>query len=113
MRKRAINPMQAMVYITLTIKAVREGDVWVGVCDELGVSTFDESLDTLLKELRILILQHMNALERSGARAEFFKKHGIEVHAAGVAIPPRRVPVASGTVVTRLTERIPALPAGA
>jgi predicted RNase H-like HicB family nuclease len=109
MKKRVANPMQALSYITVTVTASREGDVWVGVCQELGVSTFDESLDTLLKELKVLIVQHLNALEKSGARADFFKKHGIHLHGITATVRPLNLRVPPGTVVTRLTERVPAL----
>ena len=102
--------MAVLGYISLTVSMLREGDNWVGVCEELGVSTFAESIDDLLKELQVLITQHLNALEENGARSSFFKKHGIQLHnTAAFAVRPRNLPVRSGTVVTRLTQRIPSL----
>ena len=101
--------MHDLCYITVTVTASREDDIWVGLCHELGVSTFDKSLDTLLKELRVLVLQHLNAREKNGARAGFFRKHGIHLHGTSVSIRPLNLRVPSGTVVTRLTERVPAL----
>jgi predicted RNase H-like HicB family nuclease len=109
MRRKGNKPMGPVGYITVTVTASREGDMWVGICQELGVSTFDESLDTLLKELKVLILQHLNSLEKNGARADFFKKHGIRLHGIGAAVPPLNIRLRSGTVVTRLTQRVPAL----
>jgi predicted RNase H-like HicB family nuclease len=110
MRKRLTKMAPTLGYISLTVTMSREGDVWVGVCKELGVSTFDESLDTLLNELKALIAQHLNALERNGVRDDFFKKHGIHIQTTPIAEARLcSLRVASGTVVTRLTQRIPAL----
>ena len=97
-------------YIELTLKITRENDGYVAFCEELGVSTCDDSLDNLLDELKALIIQHLNALERNGVRASFFKKHRIKIrktrHAASST---RSLPVRTGEMVTRMTERIPVL----
>jgi predicted RNase H-like HicB family nuclease len=38
--------------LILTLDYVQEGGQWVGVCLELGTSTFAESLETVRQELR-------------------------------------------------------------
>ena len=75
----------APAYIELTIKISRERDGWVAVCEELGVSTCDDSLDHIVAEIQALIGQHLDALERNGVRAAFFRKHGIRAHSLGPA----------------------------
>ena len=106
---RAKKDMRVAGFIQLTVKISREDDGWVAVCEELGVSTCDDSLDQILEEIRALIVQHLNALERNGVRAAFFKKHGIHIHRGVRAASSRRVslPVRPGELVTRVTERLP------
>lgn len=100
--------MAVLGYITLTLVMSHEDDVWVGVCQELGVSTFSDNLDELLRELKVLVAQHLASLEKNKSRVSFFKKHGIHVHKTPVAAAANmRVP--SGAVVTRLTEIVPDL----
>ncbi len=106
---RAKKVMKTVGYVQLTVKIAREDDCWVATCEELGVSTCDDSLDAILEEIRALISQHLNALERNGVRPAFFKKHGIQIH-RGVAAPAARpvsLPVPPGVLVTRVTERLP------
>ena len=104
--------MSASGYVVLTVKIKREGGAYVAVCEELGVSTCDESLDGLMRELAALVGQHLNALERNGVRAAFFREHGIRLHRGPIPSAPRSVrpatlPVRAGEFVTRITERIP------
>ena len=56
--------------VGLTMRYEREDDRWVGVCEELGTSTYDADLETVLHEL--------NALETDGERERVFNRYGIE-----------------------------------
>jgi predicted RNase H-like HicB family nuclease len=100
-------------YVQLTFKITREDDGYVAVCEELGVSTCDDSLDQILSELKALVTQHLNALERNGVRAAFFKEHGIHLHKGipAAAGKGRRVsiPIRADEIVTRVTEPITSL----
>ena len=108
MRKR-VKTVPVQGYIELTLKITREDDGYVAVCEELGVSTCDDSLDSLLNELKALILQHLNALDRNGVRESFFKKHGIHLHRTlHAASCARTLQVRPGEMIARLTEAIPA-----
>lgn len=72
---------QATGYVLLTLQFQREGRNWVGICLELGTSTFDRSLEKTRAMLSELVLEHLNLLEEEGERERFFSEHGIAVHA--------------------------------
>ena len=67
-------------YITLTLQFEKEGRRWVGVCEELGTSTYSRSLPETEKLLAEAVVLHLNTLEDVGERERFFKEHGIEIH---------------------------------
>lgn len=67
-------------YITLTYQFFKEGRRWVGVCEELGTSTFSRSLDAVEKELTEAVCLHLSTLEDVGERERFFKERNIVVH---------------------------------
>lgn len=50
--------------ITLTCTYSQEGDQWVGVCDELGTSTFAETLNQTRTELQEAVQLQLNEVER-------------------------------------------------
>jgi len=109
-RKRMAN---VAGYVQLTLKIAQEHDGYVAVCEELGVSTCDDSLDRILSELKALVVQHLNALERNGVRAAFFREHGIHLHRgrppSAAKGRPVSVPIRIDEIVTRVTEPIPAV----
>ncbi len=65
--------------VALTMRYELEDDVWVGVCEELGTSTYDSDLDTVMHELGELVLHELNALEADGEREGVFGRYGIEM----------------------------------
>jgi hypothetical protein len=69
---------EEMVILTLVFS--REGDEWVGVCRELGTSTFDTDLNKAKDELCEMVLDHLNGLEEVGERKRFFREHRIRVY---------------------------------
>lgn len=71
--------------LVVTLRYWREDDVWVGKCDELGVSTFDPSLDTLVTELREMAEDHVAFLEESGSLGDFLDRFGINPELNGAA----------------------------
>jgi len=78
-------------YVILTLKFERQGNQWVGTCVELSTSTFARTLRQTQKELRELVIAHLNVLEQEGERERFFKEWGIEAHAAKPAPPEIRI----------------------
>ena len=74
--------MDSAVYITLTLEFQKDGRRWIGVCQELGTSTYSRSLPETEKQLREAVRLHLNTLEEIGERDRFFKEHKIEVHTA-------------------------------
>ena len=69
-------------YVTLTLEFEKEGRRWVGVCKQLGTSTYSRSLTEAEKQLREAVCTHLNTLEDVGERERFFKENGIKVHSA-------------------------------
>ena len=67
----------AMKYAALTFSFEREGDVWVGVCLELGTSTYADTLEECQSELLEFVEAHIDVLEEIGERDRFFQKWGI------------------------------------
>ena len=72
----------ASKYVALTLSFEREGDVWVGVCLELGTSTFADTLEECQSELQEFVEENLNLLEEVGERDRFFKKWGITLRSA-------------------------------
>ena len=50
--------------ITLNCNYNREGDQWVGICDELGTSAFSDTLEKTRSELQQAIQLQLNEVER-------------------------------------------------
>ncbi len=63
--------------LVVTLRYWREDDFWVGKCDELGVSTFDPSLDTLVSELQEMAEDHLDLLQETGSLDDFLERFGI------------------------------------
>ena len=61
----------ANLSLVVTLRYWREDDCWVGRCDELGVSTFDPSLDTLVTELQEMAEDHIALLQETGSLDDF------------------------------------------
>lgn len=68
-------------YVVLTCKYHREGKQWVGVCEELGTSTFAPTIEESQKELQELVILHLNTLEKVGERERFFTENNIRLRA--------------------------------
>ena len=64
--------------VGLTMRYELDDEVWVGVCEELGTSTYDSDLETVMHELGELVLHELNALEADGEREGVFARYGIE-----------------------------------
>jgi predicted RNase H-like HicB family nuclease len=78
-------------YVHLTLRFHVEGAEWVGVCVELGTSTFAHTLAECRSELEELVTDHLEVLEDIGERERFFAEWDIETH-------PDPVPPAEFTI---------------
>ena len=67
-------------YVELTLRFNREEGKWVGVCVELGTSTYGKKLEQVEADLRTLVREHLELLEEAGERVRFFSEHGIVEH---------------------------------
>lgn len=65
--------------IALRMTYTYEDTVWVGVCEELGTSTYGDDLDCVSNELKELVLFELNAIEADGERENVFSSCGIEI----------------------------------
>ena len=72
--------MGATGYITLTLRFQKEDNKWVGVCEELGTSTYCRTLPGVEKQLQEAVRMHIETLEELGERERFFKENNIRVH---------------------------------
>ena len=73
--------MEATVgYVTLTFSFEKEMEDWVGVCLELGTSTFADTFERCQLELEELVSDHLIVLEEIGERERFFEEWGIRIH---------------------------------
>ena len=93
-------------YVTLTLSFEQEGSEWVGICLELGTSTFADTLEKCQEELEELVTDHLNVLEEIGEREQFFEEWGIAVHTSD-EIPSEFTIRGSGDSWNRLFERCP------
>jgi len=89
-----VNPFKG--YVALTFEFHKEGRRWVGVCQELGTSTYSRSLPEVEKQLSQAVCLHLNTLEDVGERERFFKEHNIKLY----AVKPR-----NETITLPLVER--------
>ena len=60
-------------YVHLTLRFHVEGTNWVGVCVELGTSTFAQTLAGCRSELEELVTDHLEVLEEIGERERFLR----------------------------------------
>ena len=67
-------------YVTLTFSFEQEGSDWVGLCLELGTSTFSDTLEECQVELQELVADHLEVLEETGERERFFEEWGAGSH---------------------------------
>ena len=70
----------AVGYVILTLSFEREDNKWVGICVELGTSTYSRALTKTREDLSKLVIEHLNLLEEAGEREQFFEDWGIEFH---------------------------------
>ncbi len=70
--------------MTLTLRYTREEGKWVGVCIELGTSTFGRNFERVAADLEALVEEHLNLLEEAGERERFFAENGIDRKQTGL-----------------------------
>jgi predicted RNase H-like HicB family nuclease len=64
-------------YIIITFSFHKEGNRWVGRCNELTPSAFARTLKEAEERLKKLVQLHLNGLEDLGERERFFRENGI------------------------------------
>lgn len=69
--------MKTEAYIIVTLSFYKEGNRWVGLCKELGTSTFGRSIQEANNRLIEAVELHLNTLEEVGERKRFFQEHNI------------------------------------
>lgn len=76
--------MKPLGYIVVLLafrqEKTADGKKWVGVCLELGTSTFADRLEEAEEQLKEAVALHLNTLEKLGERERFFSEHKIKFH---------------------------------
>ena len=101
--------MAAKNYITLTLEFHKEGRRWVGVCKELGTSTYHRSLPELEKQLSELVTLHLNCLETVGERERFFKENNIKLQSIKPKFATISIPENENVFISSYVRSFPAL----
>ena len=68
----------------LTFEFHKEGNLWVGLCHELGTATDGCFLENVERGLSRLAELHLDGLEAIGERERFFREHDIRLCTADV-----------------------------
>lgn len=66
-----------MGYVVLTIRIHREDDAYVGLCEELDVSSFGDSVDEALAATLEATALYLETLDDEGERDAVFAERGI------------------------------------
>jgi predicted RNase H-like HicB family nuclease len=93
-------------YVILTCKYHKEDRNWVGVCEELGTSTFGRTLDEAQKRLNDAIKLHLNTLDDVGEGERFFRENGIKFYTRIPDITSVNVKTNSEDFVTSCVQKI-------
>ena len=80
--RKAAGPQKPLGMVVLRTQYRQEDGQWLGECVDLGTATFADSFEEIQRELNEAILLHLQTLEETGARAAFFKEHGIKMYRA-------------------------------
>lgn len=91
-------------YITLTLEAYPEGNVFVSRCKELGVTSCGETVWAAIDMVKDAVATYLTAIEKLGERERIFTEKGIvirqtkprTVKVESEALPPNSF---AGTVV--------------
>ena len=74
-------------YVVLTYQFSKDGEQWVGVCEDFQVSTYGDDLDVVKEELDDLVLLTLNGVEALGEREQFFAENRITLHLESLPEP--------------------------
>ena len=101
--------MKPRGFIAVTYEYHKEGDIWVGICKEIGTATSHKSRKELEKELNELVVLHLNCLEKLGERERFFKENNIKLHEKKPVTETVRLPVPDNVFIQTRIHELPAL----
>jgi hypothetical protein len=95
-------------YVILRLEFHQEGRRWLGECVELGTATHGANLSQTVRELKDLVVLHLNELEAVGERPRFFAEHGITLYPAQPQYVQLKLPVSDGNLIQAWPVQIPA-----
>ncbi len=67
-------------FIELTMEFCKEGNLWTGVCRELGTAVDGKTFDEVTEALQEMVFIHLNTLEDVGECERFLREHGIKIY---------------------------------
>lgn len=76
-------------YIALTMEFRKEGDVWTGMCTELGTAADGDTFEEAVAALEEMVTLHLNTLEDVDECERFLKEHGVRIHNTKPRTPGR------------------------
>jgi hypothetical protein len=95
-------------YVILRLEFHQEGRRWLGECVELGTATHGANLAQVQRELKDLVILHLNELEDVGERPRFFAEHGITLYPVQPQWVQLRLPVSNDNLLQAWPIHIPA-----
>lgn len=99
--------MKRSGYVVLTFKFHEEGKRWVGLCEDLGTSTFGNTLDEVKEALADLVGLHLNELEAVNERPRFFREHKIRFYSRKPALRRKSIALLPNEVAERRLLPVP------
>jgi hypothetical protein len=95
-------------YVILRLEFHQEGRRWLGECVELSTATHGANLPQVVRELKELVLLHLNELEDVGERPRFFAEHKIKLYPAQPRMVQLELPVSNDNLLQAWPIHIPA-----
>ena len=71
--------MTRRAFVSLSLEISKQGQLWQGKCEQMGVVLQSHDLEELVEALTENVILFLNALEEHGERESFFGRNGISL----------------------------------
>jgi predicted RNase H-like HicB family nuclease len=93
--------MQKKAYILLTLSFFNENEQWVARCEELGLSSFGDSLEETQVSIEEFIKGHIETLSEVGELGRFLRENNIPTYPKIPRKTPINIPIRSNYFTER------------